>query len=84
MSVGIEEASSGMVGGASRALRARRDVLLRNGDSPDAAAELQEIEAALQRIADGTWGHCERCHSAIGRDRLRAVPEARTCVSCSR
>lgn len=48
-----------------------------------APAELREIEAALARIAEGTYGACEVCGGAIGRDRLRALPEVRRCVSCS-
>ncbi|HEX8910365.1 MAG TPA: TraR/DksA C4-type zinc finger protein [Anaeromyxobacteraceae bacterium] len=48
-----------------------------------APAELTEIDAALGRIADGTYGACEVCGGAIGRDRLRALPEIRRCVGCS-
>jgi DnaK suppressor protein len=44
--------------------------------------ELCEIEAALERIANETYGSCTRCDGAIGRDRLRAVPEAAFCLSC--
>ncbi len=51
--------------------------------SPDARRELVEIDAALARIADGTYGTCEACGGAIGRDRLRALPEVRRCVTCS-
>jgi DnaK suppressor protein len=45
--------------------------------------ELVEIVAALARIDGGTFGRCERCGNAIGRQRLAAVPEARLCISCS-
>jgi RNA polymerase-binding protein DksA len=45
--------------------------------------ELKEIEAALARIADGTYGLCERCGRAIGRQRLLAIPEARFCLECA-
>jgi RNA polymerase-binding transcription factor len=45
--------------------------------------ELVEIDAALARIADGSYGTCEQCGGAIGRDRLRALPEVRRCVNCS-
>jgi RNA polymerase-binding transcription factor len=48
-----------------------------------APSELSEIDAALARIADGTYGSCEVCGGAIGRDRLRALPEVRRCLSCS-
>ena len=49
----------------------------------DAAREIVEIDAALARIADGTYGTCEVCGGAIGRDRLRALPEVRRCQACS-
>jgi DnaK suppressor protein len=45
-------------------------------------AELAEIDAALARIRQGTYGSCLRCGGAIGRLRLRAVPEARFCLGC--
>jgi len=45
--------------------------------------ELGEIDAALDRIADGSYGRCEQCGQAMGFQRLRAVPEARACVDCS-
>jgi hypothetical protein len=54
------------------------------GASPEAVRELGEIDAALARIADGTYGTCETCGGAIGRDRLRALPEVRRCLGCSR
>lgn len=40
----------------------------------------QEIEAALQRILDGTYGYCEETGDPIGLKRLMAVPYARYCV----
>ena len=45
--------------------------------------ELRDIEAALARIAGGEFGRCERCGGAIGRHRLRAIPEARHCMTCA-
>jgi RNA polymerase-binding transcription factor DksA len=45
--------------------------------------ELAEVEGALARIAAGHFGACERCGGAIGRQRLRAVPEARLCLGCA-
>lgn len=46
--------------------------------------ELGEIDAALERMAQGAWGTCEACGEAIARPRLAAVPEARRCVTCAR
>lgn len=44
--------------------------------------ELKAIEAALKRIADGTYGTCVRCGGAISRERLEAVPHAALCREC--
>lgn len=41
---------------------------------------LGEIDAALERVADGTFGHCEECGRTIPDDRLEAVPATRFCV----
>ena len=45
---------------------------------------LEEITAALGRIEQGTFGHCEGCRTAIPKDRLHALPYARYCVECAR
>jgi RNA polymerase-binding transcription factor DksA len=45
---------------------------------------LAEIADALERIAQGTFGQCEDCRSAIPRARLQALPYARHCVACAR
>ena len=46
------------------------------------ATALQEIDAALGRIADGTYGVCEGCGNDIVAARLEAQPAARLCISC--
>jgi DnaK suppressor protein len=43
---------------------------------------LNQIERALSRIEDGTYGACESCGKAIGKGRLQAFPRATLCVSC--
>jgi DnaK suppressor protein len=45
---------------------------------------LDEIDAAQARLAAGTYGVCEDCHTAIPLARLRAIPTARYCVKCQR
>jgi DnaK suppressor protein len=51
----------------------------------DAAREdLAEIEAALARLADGSYGVCQVCGARISAERLAARPAARTCVGCVR
>jgi DnaK suppressor protein len=44
--------------------------------------ELQEIEAALARIGDGSYGTCSDCGDEIGPARLKANPSARRCLRC--
>jgi DnaK suppressor protein len=43
---------------------------------------LMEIAAALARLETGRYGTCERCQRAISRERLRATPEVRLCMTC--
>jgi RNA polymerase-binding transcription factor DksA len=43
-------------------------------------AELADVEHALRRIDDGTYGTCEACGRAIGDDRLEVLPAARFCL----
>ena len=45
---------------------------------------LDDIENALERLAKGTYGHCEACAVPMPFERLEAIPAARYCVSCSR
>ena len=41
---------------------------------------LYELEDAMKKIEDGTFGICEDCKSFISKTRLKAVPYARFCV----
>jgi RNA polymerase-binding protein DksA len=43
---------------------------------------IAEIDAALARVAEGTYGECEECENPIPIARLRAIPTARRCVEC--
>jgi RNA polymerase-binding transcription factor DksA len=43
-------------------------------------AELHDVDRALARLADGTYGTCEACGGTIDDERLAAVPAARFCV----
>ena len=49
-----------------------------------ARSHLDEVDAALSRLADGSYGTCERCGGEIAAARLEARPTARTCVICPR
>lgn len=44
--------------------------------------ELRDVEQALKRIAEGTYGTCIDCGQAIDPQRLEVQPSASSCVSC--
>ena len=43
---------------------------------------LYELDDALKRIDDGTYGICESCKISISKSRLKAVPYAHLCIKC--
>ena len=45
-------------------------------------AMLKEVERALKRVTNGTYGECEACGEEISPNRLKALPWARYCVTC--
>jgi DnaK suppressor protein len=47
-----------------------------------AARELALIDAAYERLADGSYGVCVDCDDPIRAERLRAYPEAARCAQC--
>lgn len=58
--------------------------------SPEAATTLNhiaydiaELEAALHRIDEGTYGRCESCRLPIPLTRLEVIPYARRCIGCT-
>ncbi len=44
--------------------------------------ELKDIDAALQRIAGGSYGQCVQCGAAIAFERMSAQPVASACLAC--
>jgi DnaK suppressor protein len=47
-----------------------------------AEAALSEIDAALQRLEEGSYGICERCVEPIRWERLEVLPMSRLCIPC--
>ncbi len=43
---------------------------------------IYELDDALKRIEDGTFGICDDCKNSITKIRLKAVPSARLCIKC--
>jgi RNA polymerase-binding transcription factor DksA len=46
------------------------------------SGELQQVQEALERIVDGSFGLCETCRKKVPKERLKAIPWARLCVGC--
>ncbi|CAN5527570.1 MAG: TraR/DksA C4-type zinc finger protein [Actinomycetota bacterium] len=46
--------------------------------------QMRDIDRALARVQDGSYGSCEVCGRPIGEERLRAKPAARLCIDHQR
>lgn len=46
--------------------------------------EMAAIDAALQRINNGSYGVCIKCGEEIAEARLRVAPTVTTCIGCAR
>ena len=46
------------------------------------ALRAQQVEAALERFAGGTYGTCAACEENVGYPRLKARPETPFCIAC--
>lgn len=64
--------------GDTLAVERERDLAL----SAQASQAVEEIDLALAKITDGTYGVCENCYTTIPKERLRALPHAALCVQC--
>ncbi|MEO7837711.1 MAG: TraR/DksA C4-type zinc finger protein [Acidimicrobiales bacterium] len=62
-------------------------VTAERGEASALAASLQEtldeVEAALVKLAEGDYGVCEGCGEPIPAARLEAMPAARFCIACA-
>ena len=47
------------------------------------AAALAEVDRALEKVDEGTYGLCDECEQSIGSERLDVMPAATLCVICS-
>lgn len=70
--------SNHMADGGTATFEMEKDLaLVRN-----AQALLTDVDQALARMNDGTYGTCERCGKPIPIERLEAFPQATFCVPC--
>jgi DnaK suppressor protein len=45
--------------------------------------ELDEVEEAMKRVENGSYGRCESCGTTLSAEELDASPLARRCPACS-
>lgn len=64
--------------GDTLAVERERDLAL----SAQARAAIEQIDEAVTKIHDGSYGRCESCGNVIPKERLRALPYAALCVKC--
>jgi DnaK suppressor protein len=57
--------------------------LNRVGTARELGAMLQDVERALRKLDEGTYGICDRCGRLIGEARLEARPWSVLCVDCA-
>jgi DnaK suppressor protein len=65
---------------ASQVFEQQRDLALRDRN----AQHLAQVEDALRRLDEGTFGACIRCGRPIAVERLEAIPWAAHCIDCQR
>jgi DnaK suppressor protein len=63
---------------ASQVFDQQRDLALRER----AMQHLAQVDAAMSRLDDGTFGTCARCGRPIAPERLEALPWAAHCIEC--
>jgi len=50
----------------------------------NARASVAQIDRALGKLENGSYGRCDKCGKPIGEDRLQAAPFATLCIDCKR
>lgn len=79
-----EVSASGLDNHLADTATATFDRELEGGLEEGAQQTLVDVEAALRRIEDGSFGTCEVCGKPIGAERLAAIPWARLCIDDQR
>ena len=47
-------------------------------------ASIAQIDRALAKLENGSYGHCDNCGKPIGEERLKVAPFATLCIDCKR
>jgi len=83
----LEETGDLAIGSGDHIADSATDTFMRELDEgleENAEHLLEEIEGALRRIDEGTYGVCDACGRSIGEERLEAVPYATLCIDDKR
>lgn len=75
---GVDGAGADVADVGSKGLERDAEMSLRANQSE----LLLQTEKALDRLDQGTYGQCESCGEAIGKNRLMAFPRATLCMTC--
>ena len=67
---------------AEQATEAEADEVLEGLES-SALLEIAQINAALSRIEEGSYGECATCGEPVGEKRLEVIPHAAQCINCA-
>lgn len=67
---------------AEQATQSENDDVL-NALDDEARFTVQQVDNALLRIKNGTFGVCEQCGIDINENRLQIIPYTRLCISCA-
>ena len=65
---------------ASQVFEQQRDLALRDRNEQ----HLAQVEEALRRLDEGTFGRCSTCGRPIAPERIEAIPWAAHCIDCQR
>jgi len=77
-----EGAESGGLGADTASITFERE--LEEGLEEAAVQTLAQIDRALERLAEGSYGICERCGKPVGSERLHVRPWATLCIQDQR
>ena len=78
----IEDLKDNEVGDEADHASISTDRMIEQAISAQQMRELGEIEFAINKIRNNTYGICEMCEEDIGFQRLKVKPHARYCIVC--